>query len=68
MPKKPVSMSSLSTSATATLTAWVGAADGSAWLLDEQSGAAAQPQELGGTVAQRLLAAGARELLAGSAA
>jgi hydroxymethylbilane synthase len=51
-----------------TLTAWVGAADGSAWLLDEQSGAAAQPQELGGTVAQRLLAAGARELLAGSAA
>lgn len=42
------------------LRAWVGAPDGSAWLLDQLQGPAA---EVGPRCAQRLLAAGARELL-----
>ncbi|MDQ6606029.1 MAG: hydroxymethylbilane synthase [Actinomycetota bacterium] len=43
------------------LTAWVGLPDGSAWLLDRASAA---PDQVGDVVAQRMLAAGARDLLA----
>jgi hydroxymethylbilane synthase len=43
------------------LTAWVGRADGSAWLRDRLAG---PPDGLGARVAERLLAVGARELLA----
>jgi len=42
------------------LTAWVGRPDGSAWVTDRLSGA---PEGLGGRVAERLVAAGAAELL-----
>jgi hydroxymethylbilane synthase len=45
-----------------TLRAFVGAADGSAWVRDELDGA--EPEPLGAEVAQRLLSAGAREVLA----
>jgi hydroxymethylbilane synthase len=44
-----------------TLRAFVGAVDGSAWVRDELDGA--EPERLGEEVAQRLLAAGAREVL-----
>ena len=44
------------------LRAFVGAADGSAWVRDELAGA--DPERLGTAVAQRLLSAGAREVLA----
>jgi len=43
------------------LVAWVGAPDGSAWVRDELAGD--DPEALGVAVAERLLAAGARELL-----
>jgi hydroxymethylbilane synthase len=43
------------------LVAWVGAPDGSAWVRDELTGD--DPEALGAEVAQRLLSAGARELL-----
>ncbi len=43
------------------LVAWVGAPDGSAWVRDELEGD--DPEALGTAVAQRLLSAGARELL-----
>lgn len=47
-----------------TLVAWVGAVDGSAWLRDELLVAPdADPQALGVRVAERLLSAGARDLL-----
>jgi hydroxymethylbilane synthase len=42
-----------------TLVAWVGAPDGSAWVRDELEGD--DPEALGIAVAERLLAAGARE-------
>jgi hydroxymethylbilane synthase len=45
------------------LRAWVGLADGSAWLLDELTGDAEEPDALGARVAERMLAAGAGELL-----
>jgi hydroxymethylbilane synthase len=45
------------------LRAWVGLPDGSAYLVDELDGAAAEPDRLGERVAERMLAAGARELL-----
>ena len=45
-----------------TLRAFVGAADGSAWVRDELDGS--DPERLGAAVAQRLLSAGAREVLA----
>jgi hydroxymethylbilane synthase len=44
------------------LRAFVGAADGSAWVRDELDGS--DPERLGAAVAQRLLSAGAREVLA----
>jgi hydroxymethylbilane synthase len=43
------------------LVAWVGAADGSAWVRDELEGD--DPEALGVAVAERLLSAGGRELL-----
>jgi hydroxymethylbilane synthase len=43
------------------LVAWVGAPDGSAWVRDELTGD--DPEALGTAVAERLLRAGARELL-----
>jgi hydroxymethylbilane synthase len=45
-----------------TLRAFVGTADGSAWVRDELEGL--DPERLGAAVAQRLLSAGAREVLA----
>jgi hydroxymethylbilane synthase len=50
---------------TVTLAAWVGLPDGSEWLRDELTGPA---DEVGGQCAQRLLTAGAAELLARSEA
>ncbi len=44
------------------LRAWIGKADGSAWVSDELTGD--DPQKLAGEVAERLLAVGAREMLA----
>jgi hydroxymethylbilane synthase len=46
------------------LRAWVGLSDGSQWIADEQSGEAAAPEALARTLAGRLEAVGARELLA----
>ena len=46
------------------LTAFVGLPDGSHWIRDVLRGAPADPSELGRAVAERLEAAGARELLA----
>jgi hydroxymethylbilane synthase len=45
------------------LHAWVGLPDGSAWLSDRLAGEASDPHTLGGTVAARMDAAGAGELL-----
>jgi hydroxymethylbilane synthase len=45
------------------LRAFVGLTDGSAWVRDELEGDADAPAELGHAVGERLLAAGARELL-----
>jgi hydroxymethylbilane synthase len=47
---------------TLTLSAFVGATDGSAWVRDELDGD--EPERLGAEVAARLLSAGAREVLA----
>ncbi len=46
------------------LRAWVGLPDGSAWVADELLGGFYDPASLGRRVAERLSAAGARELLA----
>jgi hydroxymethylbilane synthase len=46
------------------LRAWVGLPDGSAWVADELAGEEAQPESLGGQLAARMTAVGARELLA----
>ncbi|HWF33017.1 MAG TPA: hydroxymethylbilane synthase [Solirubrobacteraceae bacterium] len=45
------------------LRAWIGLPDGSAWIADELSGAAGDPQALAQALAARLEAAGARALL-----
>jgi hydroxymethylbilane synthase len=45
------------------LTAFVGLPDGSHWIRDQLDGDASEPAALGRAVAQRLVAAGARELL-----
>jgi hydroxymethylbilane synthase len=47
-----------------TVTAFAGLADGSAWVRDRLSGAAAEPERLGTACAERVLAAGGAELLA----
>jgi hydroxymethylbilane synthase len=46
------------------LRAWVGLPDGSAWIVDELLGGFYDPTELGARMAERMSAAGARELLA----
>ncbi|HEV3318487.1 MAG TPA: hydroxymethylbilane synthase [Solirubrobacteraceae bacterium] len=46
------------------LRAWVGLPDGSAWVADELLGGFYDPAELGRRMAERMAAAGARELLA----
>jgi hydroxymethylbilane synthase len=46
------------------LSAWVGAPDGSAWVRDSLVG---KPDQVGGEVARRMLASGARELLRAAA-
>jgi hydroxymethylbilane synthase len=46
------------------LRAWVGLPDGSAWVADELLGGFYDPTELGTRMAERMSAAGARELLA----
>jgi hydroxymethylbilane synthase len=46
-----------------TLSAFVGLPDGSTWIRDELAGDAGDPAALGREVAERLLAAGAREIL-----
>jgi hydroxymethylbilane synthase len=46
------------------LAAFVGLPDGSQWIRDELEGKSAEPAALGGAVGERLLAAGAAELLA----
>jgi hydroxymethylbilane synthase len=46
------------------LTAFVGLPDGSRWIRDELEGATAEPAALGAAVGERMLAAGAAELLA----
>jgi hydroxymethylbilane synthase len=48
---------------TISLRAWVGLPDGSAWAYDEQQGPAADPRALARSVAERLRAVGAQELL-----
>jgi hydroxymethylbilane synthase len=48
-----------------TLRTFVGAADGSSWIRDELDGPAADPAGVGDEAADRLLAAGARDILAG---
>jgi hydroxymethylbilane synthase len=45
------------------LRAWVGLPDGSEWIADELLGGFYDPEQLGGRVAERLEAMGARELL-----
>ncbi|MFI5004659.1 MAG: hydroxymethylbilane synthase [Solirubrobacterales bacterium] len=45
------------------LRAWVGLPDGSAWVSDELVGGFYDPEQLGGRMAERLLSAGAGELL-----
>jgi hydroxymethylbilane synthase len=45
------------------LRAWVGLPDGSAWVSDELLGGFYEPESLGARVAERMLAAGAGELL-----
>ncbi|HEX4718339.1 MAG TPA: hypothetical protein VH300_07410, partial [Thermoleophilaceae bacterium] len=49
--------------ATLVLESFVGLPDGSAWLRDRVAGPATDPEALGAEAAQRLLAAGARDLL-----
>jgi hydroxymethylbilane synthase len=46
------------------LRAWLGLPDGSAWVADERVGSAHDPESFGARVAERMLAAGAAELLA----
>jgi hydroxymethylbilane synthase len=45
------------------LRAWIGLPDGSAWIADELTGVASDPAALGASVAARMRAAGAQELL-----
>jgi hydroxymethylbilane synthase len=58
----PVGAHARVTAERVTLRAFVGATDGSAWVRDELEGS--EPERLGAAVAQRLLSAGAREVLA----
>jgi hydroxymethylbilane synthase len=57
----PVGANAVAAADALALRAFVGAVDGSAWVRDELSGG--DPEELGSRVAERLLAAGAAEVL-----
>jgi hydroxymethylbilane synthase len=60
----PIGAHAVSTADAITLAAFVGLPDGSHWIRDELSGDSADPAALGQMVGERLLAAGANELLA----
>ncbi len=59
----PIGVHAETAGARMTLTAFVGLPDGSEWLRDRVEGAAEEPVALGFELAERLLRAGARELL-----
>jgi hydroxymethylbilane synthase len=59
----PIGAHAVSDPGAITLTAFVGLPDGSHWIRDELSGDSADPAALGQTVGERLLAAGANDLL-----
>jgi hydroxymethylbilane synthase len=60
----PIGAHAVSSAGAITLAAFVGLPDGSHWIRDELSGDSADPAALGQMVGERLLAAGANELLA----
>lgn len=59
----PIGAHALSTGGGLRLTAFVGLPDGSQWIRDELEGDAAEPAALGAAVGERMVAAGAAELL-----
>jgi hydroxymethylbilane synthase len=59
----PIGAHAVSDEGTITLFAFVGLPDGSHWIRDELNGDVADPATLGRAVGERLLAAGARDLL-----
>jgi hydroxymethylbilane synthase len=60
----PIGAHAVTAGARLRLTAFVGLPDGSRWIRDELEGAASEPAALGAAVGERMLAAGAAELLA----
>ena len=60
----PVGAHAVTDAGSLRLTAFVGLPDGSRWIRDELTGPAADPAALGAAIGQRMLAAGAEELLA----
>ena len=60
----PIGAHAVTTEGALRLCAFVGLPDGSQWIRDELEGAATEPAALGAAVGERLLAAGAGELLA----
>jgi hydroxymethylbilane synthase len=60
----PIGAHAMSTANGLRLTSFVGLPDGSWWIRDELEGAPDEPAALGAAMAERLLAAGAAELLA----
>jgi hydroxymethylbilane synthase len=60
----PIGAHAVASAGAITLSAFVGLPDGSHWIRDELSGDSADPAALGQMVGERLLAAGANELLA----
>jgi hydroxymethylbilane synthase len=60
----PIGAHALSAGHVMRLTTFIGLPDGSRWIRDELEGDAAEPAALGAAVGERLLAAGAAELLA----
>jgi hydroxymethylbilane synthase len=62
--RTPIGANAVLTAGELRLCAFVGLPDGSQWIRDELEGSAAEPAVLGAAVGERLLAAGAGELLA----
>jgi len=62
--RTPIGAHAVATERALWLRAFVGLPDGSQWIRDELEGSAAEPAALGAAVANRMLAAGAAELLA----
>jgi hydroxymethylbilane synthase len=60
----PIGAHAVTTDGALRLCAFVGLPDGSQWIRDEREGSASEPAALGAAVGERLLAAGAGELLA----